>query len=274
MSSYLSRAQYDKLCEPINEGRIGKDGKGFRHLAAYECRAQMNRIFGFALWSAEVTDMELVFDTETKGEKGTRYTVCYRAAVELSVCAPDGTHLATYTEWATGEATNQPSRGDAHDLAIKTAESQAFKRAAVNLGDSFGISLYGGGSTRALVVRSLVVPDGTDQTAAPTAVDAHVTEVDITESEQVPARDDQHEQSAAPDHPEHGLPVPDEADARALRVADLVAQLDLATSKTDVALIAAQGGKERLNNAQCADGRTFGAHVDSALKRVSKASAA
>ena len=42
-------------------------------------------------------------------------------------------------------------RGDAHDMAIKTAETQALKRAAINLGDQFGLSLYKKGSTGPLV---------------------------------------------------------------------------------------------------------------------------
>jgi hypothetical protein len=57
---------------------------------------------------------------------------------------------ASYTEWAAGDATN-PTLADAHDQAIKTAESQAFKRCAVNLGDQFGLSLYKNGSTAASV---------------------------------------------------------------------------------------------------------------------------
>ena len=61
------------------------------------------------------------------------------------------TGSGSYTEWAAGDATN-PTLADAHDQAIKTAESQAFKRCAVNLGDQFGLSLYKNGSTDATVL--------------------------------------------------------------------------------------------------------------------------
>ena len=40
-------------------------------------------------------------------------------------------------------------------MAIKTAESQAFKRCAINLGDQFGLSLYNNGGT-ASVVRAVL----------------------------------------------------------------------------------------------------------------------
>ena len=43
--------------------------------------------------------------------------------------------------------------GDAHDMALKTAESGALKRAATNLGDQFGLSLYNDGSMLPLVKR-------------------------------------------------------------------------------------------------------------------------
>lgn len=70
-----------------------------------------------------------------------------------------GWSIATYTEAAAGDSQNNPSRADAHDMAIKTAESQAFKRAAVNLGDQFGLSLYKDGSTSAVVRDTLVKPE-------------------------------------------------------------------------------------------------------------------
>jgi hypothetical protein len=45
-------------------------------------------------------------------------------------------------------------------MAIKTAESDAFKRAAINLGDQFGLSLYNNGSTQPVVKQTLVAPAG------------------------------------------------------------------------------------------------------------------
>lgn len=53
---------------------------------------------------------------------------------------------------------NQPSLGDAHDQAMKTALSQGLKRCAANLGDQFGMSLYNGGSYDAVVLGTLAGP--------------------------------------------------------------------------------------------------------------------
>jgi hypothetical protein len=40
-------------------------------------------------------------------------------------------------------------------MAIKTAESDALKRAAINLGDQFGLSLYNNGATAPVVIQTL-----------------------------------------------------------------------------------------------------------------------
>jgi hypothetical protein len=40
-------------------------------------------------------------------------------------------------------------------MAIKTAESDAIKRAAINLGTQFGLSLYNNGSTKDVVIEVL-----------------------------------------------------------------------------------------------------------------------
>lgn len=170
--SGLTPEQHAQLLKPINPARVGKDGKGFSHVEAYEIRAHLNRVFDFGRWSADLTDLALIFEREKDG----KFTVCYRATMRLTVCAPDGTQLATYTEAATGEAKNQPHQGDAHDLAIKTAESQAFKRCAVNLGDNFGLSLYAKGSLAPLVKRTLIAHTETPAEPASTSVDAHITE--------------------------------------------------------------------------------------------------
>lgn len=140
----LTNDHVKELLKPIDPARVGKDGKGFSHVEAWDVRKRMNQIFGFGEWSACVTDMDLIYETSTDNGKP-RWSVAYRARCEVRV------NGAVYSEWAAGDATNYPSRADAHDQAIKTAESQAFKRCCVNLGDQFGLSLYRDGSLAATV---------------------------------------------------------------------------------------------------------------------------
>lgn len=150
----LRKNQTDQLLKGINPSRVGKDGKGFAHLEAWDVRAHLIRIFGFANWSAELVDMEPIFETSIEKDGKTRWTVAYRATMRLTIFT-GGMEDAVYTEAAVGDSQNNPSRADAHDMAIKTAESQAFKRCAINLGDQFGLSLYNNGGT-ASVVRAVL----------------------------------------------------------------------------------------------------------------------
>lgn len=146
----LTNEQVQELLKPINPSRVSKDGKGFAHVEAWDIRRKMNQIFGIGSWSSDVQQMQLVSEREVNGRDGKpRWNVIYRAQCVLRIGEAFGDG-ASYTEWAAGDATN-PTLADAHDQAIKTAESQAFKRCAINLGDQFGLSLYMNGSTQAVV---------------------------------------------------------------------------------------------------------------------------
>lgn len=157
--SYLNWKQYGQLLQPVNPARVHQKD-GMSHMEAYDIRAHLNRIFGFGRWSAEVISMDLVNERfgQNRNGKDACYVV-YRAGLRLTVCAEDGTELARYTEYAAGDALGFPviKLGDAHDFAMKTAESQALKRAATNLGDQFGLALYNKGNMNRIVGRTLVV---------------------------------------------------------------------------------------------------------------------
>lgn len=152
-----SPAQVAYLLRGIDPMRVGKDGKGFAHVEAWDIRRHMIRVFGFGGFDTDMLDMHLVdqidIPPDRQGGK-TRYTVIYRMAVKLTVKV-DGVELGHWHGAAIGDATNQPGLADAHDLALKTADSQALKRAAVNMGDQFGLSLYNKGSLDPVVQGSL-----------------------------------------------------------------------------------------------------------------------
>lgn len=175
----LTEAQVEYLLRAVQRFRVGEDGKGFAHMQQQDIRAHLTRCFGFTGWDGDTTDMQLVFETvehdrRKKNKKGEEYgdpfdawTVCYRARYVLDITAPCGCQVSHYAEWSSGEATNQPSRADAHDLAMKAAESQAMKRCATNLGDQFGLSLYNKGSMEAFVKFTLVRPGAAHVEDAP-----------------------------------------------------------------------------------------------------------
>jgi len=142
----LTNEQVKELAKGIDPSRVKVDKHhGFSYLEAWDVRRTMNRIFGFGNWSEDVEVMELVSEREVTMRNGKQgWNVIYRARCTVLV---NGT---SYTEWAAGDSTN-PVQFEAHDQAVKTAASQAFKRCAMNLGDQFGLSLYNNGSTDAVV---------------------------------------------------------------------------------------------------------------------------
>lgn len=128
------------------------------YVAQHDIRAHLTRIFGFANWSTRVISLTCV-NEEQKATNG-NWLITYLAVVELTVCAEDGTPLATYQDANAEECAPQPSKGNAHALAATSAVSTALKRCAINLGDQFGLSLYEKGSTASIVKGSLVAPEG------------------------------------------------------------------------------------------------------------------
>jgi hypothetical protein len=161
----LSDTQIGFLLKGIDPNRVGEDGKGFSHVEAWDVRRHLIRVFGFGGFDTDLLEMQLVGERseqrrkknrkgEEYGDPYTAWTVVYRVAVRLTVKV-DGVELGHWHGMATGDATNQPSLADAHDLALKTADSQALKRAATNLGDQFGLSLYNNGSFAPVVNASL-----------------------------------------------------------------------------------------------------------------------
>ena len=155
----LNIKQQQELLKPISASRIasrqGGGGKSLSYLEAWDVKAHLIRVFGFGRWSANVLQAELAF--EEQNEKG-QWNVGYKVLLELRIYDLP----CSYTEAAIGSATLS-HRGEAHDMAIKTAESDALKRAAINLGDQFGLSLYNAGSLKPVVGGTLdaegIMPD-------------------------------------------------------------------------------------------------------------------
>jgi recombination DNA repair RAD52 pathway protein len=155
----VTKKQHDMLLTGIKASRIsqrkGGGGKSLSYVEAWDIKAHLNRIFGFCNWSADVLESSLAFEQQV----GDKWNVAYKVVLRLRIHANNDLFMGdtTYTEAAVGSST-LPQRGEAHDMAIKTAESDALKRAAINLGDQFGLSLYNNGSVAPVVQVSLVEP--------------------------------------------------------------------------------------------------------------------
>ena len=132
----FSKEQVEKLNEPIlaanvKEREAGWGGKDntLAYVEGYHVIAEANRIFGFGGWSSETI--------ETTCVQNEPRAVSYIAKVRITV----GDVIREGT--GTGHG-NQTNHGNNHESAIKEAETDARKRAFMQFGNQFGLSLYNG----------------------------------------------------------------------------------------------------------------------------------
>jgi recombination DNA repair RAD52 pathway protein len=148
----LTKAQIGALMSPLSPSRVqhrGQSGRDLSYLAAYDVKATLIRVFGFGGFSAETIESQVVSLEQTPADAARgagNWTATAMATVRLTI----PTLGAVYSETAASSQVN-PQPGEALDFAIKTAESDALKRAATYLGTQFGLGLYDGGSTAELV---------------------------------------------------------------------------------------------------------------------------
>lgn len=139
----LTVEQYEALLAPIVPTRV-RTLKNNSYVEVWDVRRHLIRIFGFTGWAVE-TRTTLVNERPSLNAKGEpAVTVVYTAEATLTVRCRCGAPLTSWADAAAGDAINFPPNqvGEAHGFAVKSAASNALKRAAVNLGDQFGLSLY------------------------------------------------------------------------------------------------------------------------------------
>jgi Rad52/22 family double-strand break repair protein len=97
--------------------------------------AEANRIFGYDAWDRQTLSTRCVWS----GTASRPYAAAYTAKVRISVRA--GAITITREGCGSGEA-RALSPGEAHEVALKAAETDATKRALATFGNPFGLALY------------------------------------------------------------------------------------------------------------------------------------
>jgi len=111
------------------------EGRSVDYIEGWFAITQANAIFGFAGWDREMTHFERIYE-RTRGD----LTSCaYTARVRIRVRAGRATIVREGS--GCGSATANSS-GEAHDMALKAAETDATKRALATFGNAFGLGLY------------------------------------------------------------------------------------------------------------------------------------
>lgn len=160
MTSPLTVQQIERLHADLHPSRVSnRDGGGGRQLSyleAYDVRATLIRIFGYGGFSGETLETRIVHESQYPSPSDPNKTL-WRIAVICTYRLTIPQTGAVYTESAAASQSG-PDYGEVLDFAIKTAESDALKRCATNLGTTFGLSLYEQGKKQD-VVRVVFAPE-------------------------------------------------------------------------------------------------------------------
>ena len=158
--SGFSSAELRKLNAKLDRAHVQSrsvDGRQLDYVEGWFVLSEANAIFGFANWDRETVHFERLFE-RSRGEM----TSCsYFARVRIRVRAGDRLIAREGTGCGSASARNA---ADAHDLAIKAAETDATKRALATFGNRFGLCLYDkdqtGVSARPGATFEILCPDG------------------------------------------------------------------------------------------------------------------
>jgi DNA recombination protein Rad52 len=112
-----------------------KNGFALSYVEGWHVIFEANRIFGFDGWDRETVDSNCIW----KDNRAGRATCSYMARVRIQVRAGDHLIIREGTGAGHCEAKNM---GEAHENALKEAETDATKRALSTFGNSFGLALY------------------------------------------------------------------------------------------------------------------------------------
>ena len=111
------------------------NGVHLSYVEGWHAITEANRIFGFDAWDRRTVSTACVWS----GQTGQVHAAAYIAKVRVSVRAADTTIVREGS--GTGES-RASTPGQAHELALKGAETDATKRALATFGNPFGLALY------------------------------------------------------------------------------------------------------------------------------------
>lgn len=132
----------DELDRSRVKSREGAGGRSLDYLSQDDVKRTANEIIGFGEWSYRTLELVHIGNEEVErtrdGEVDEGVRVAYRAHVLVTFTATS----ACYSDWGYGEDVSYTSTLQPHELAVKEAVSDAFKRSINALGNQFGLQLY------------------------------------------------------------------------------------------------------------------------------------
>jgi DNA recombination protein Rad52 len=145
MTCTFSADQITALSAPLDRAKVRQREQGrsqVSYLEGWQVIAEANRIFGFDGWQRETVALRCVNQSErTIGrEQRPGWGVTYTARVRITVGESTGAQLIR--EGCGAGHGIDTDLGQAHESALKEAETDAMKRALMTFGNPFGLALY------------------------------------------------------------------------------------------------------------------------------------
>jgi DNA recombination protein Rad52 len=146
----FSPEQLAALSAPLDRANVRQREQGrsrVSYLEGWQVIAEANRIFGFDGWQRQTIAVRCVAQAERLiGARGTSrdqkpgWGVTYTARVRVTVTA--GGLMPLVREGSGAGHGIDVDLGQAHESALKEAETDAMKRALMTFGNPFGLALY------------------------------------------------------------------------------------------------------------------------------------
>ena len=146
----FSREQISALAAPLDRAKVQQREQGrsrVSYLEGWQLIAEANRIFGFDGWQRQTIAVHCVCQAErligtrsASREPKPGWGVTYTARVRITVQA--GCRPPLIREGTGAGHGIDADLGQAHESAIKEAETDAMKRALMTFGNPFGLALY------------------------------------------------------------------------------------------------------------------------------------
>lgn len=152
----LTPLQLRALHSNLNDNRVASRTVGNRkmsYLEGWDVKATLIKVFGYANFSAECLEAKIIREErvpQRDDPNKANWSISAQATYRLTIHQTG----AVYTESAIATG-SVPEWGEAADQALKSAQTDALKRAATYLGTQFGLSLYDSGRLVDIITTTL-----------------------------------------------------------------------------------------------------------------------
>ena len=144
-TAVFSPEQITALSAPLDRAKVqtrSQAGRSLAYLEGWQVIAEANRIFGFDGWQWQTLASRCVSQAERPVGRDQKpgWGVTYTCRVRITVGTPDSAPVIR--EGCGAGHGIDVDLGQAHESALKEAETDAMKRALMTFGNPFGLALY------------------------------------------------------------------------------------------------------------------------------------